>query len=75
MRIGDWKILANEPLTKLELYNLKNDPQETTELSAAEPAKFAEMKSALVQLNTELEAEGPNWWKTYEESTSKKKAE
>ena len=37
MRIGDWKILADEPLTQFELYDLKNDPQEKTELSAAQP--------------------------------------
>jgi hypothetical protein len=72
MRIDDWKILADEPLTKFELYNLKNDPQEKTELSAAEPAKFAEMKSALVQLNAEIEAEGPDWWKTYDQNAKTK---
>ena len=64
MRIGDWKILANEPLTKFELYDLKHDPQEKTELSVAQPAKFEEMRTALVKLNTEIEAEGPDWWKT-----------
>lgn len=32
MRIGDWKILADERLTQFELYELKNDPQEKTEL-------------------------------------------
>jgi arylsulfatase A len=65
MRIGDWKILADEPLTKFELYHLGRDPQEKTELSALEPAKFAEMKRELIKLNTEIEAEGPSWWKTY----------
>lgn len=63
MRIGDWKILADEPLTQFELYDLKNDPQEKTDLSAAQPAKLEEMKTALVKLNTEIEAEGPDWWK------------
>jgi arylsulfatase A len=72
MRIGDWKILADESLTKFELYNLKSDSQEETELSAAEPAKLAEMKSALVQLNAEIEAEGPDWWKTYDQTTKSK---
>lgn len=65
MRIGDWKIVADEPLTKFELFNLARDPKEADELSAAEPAKFAEMKAALIKLNTEIEAEGPDWWKTY----------
>ena len=64
MRIGDWKILADEPLTQFELYDLKTDPHEKTDLSATQPAKFAEMKTALAKLNTEIESEGPDWWKT-----------
>lgn len=71
MRIGDWKILADEPLTQFELYDLKHDPQEKTELSAAQPAKLEEMKAALVKLNTEIEAEGPNWWKTNDRGEKK----
>jgi len=69
MRIGDWKIVADEPLTKFELYNLKNDVQEKSDLASAEPAKLAEMTAALKKLNAEIEAEGPDWWK----NTSKKK--
>ena len=67
MRIGDWKILADEQLTLFELYNLQNDPQEKTNLRATQPAKFEEMKTALVKLNTEIEAEGPDWWKNYDQ--------
>ncbi len=65
MRVGDWKILADEALTTFELYNLGRDPRETTELSAREPAKLAEMKAALRKLNAEIEAEGPPWWRNY----------
>lgn len=61
MRIGDWKILADGPLTQFELYDLKNDPQEKTDLAADQPAKLNEMKSALKELNAEIEAEGPDW--------------
>lgn len=71
MRIGNWKIVADEPLTKFELYDLKNDPEEKSELSAAQPAKLAEMKISLVKLNTEIEAEGPDWWKTNEQGEKK----
>ncbi len=71
MRIGDWKILADESLTQFELYNLKTDPQEKTDLSETQPTKLAEMKSALVKLNTEIEAEGPDWWKTNEPGEKK----
>jgi arylsulfatase A len=65
LRIGDWKILADEALTTFELYDLGRDPRETTELSAREPARLAEMKAALRKLNAEIEAEGPPWWRTY----------
>ncbi|MFM8337595.1 MAG: hypothetical protein ACKODK_18710, partial [Opitutaceae bacterium] len=65
MRIGDWKILADEGLTKFELYHLRRDRAEKTELSAQEPAKLAEMTAALRKLNAEIEAEGPDWWRTY----------
>jgi arylsulfatase A len=66
MRIGDWKILADERLTQFELYNVSRDPKEQAELSAKEPEKLAEMKAALLKLNAEIEAEGPDWWKTYD---------
>jgi arylsulfatase A len=72
MRIGDWKILADEALTTFELYHVQSDPQEKSELSAKEPAKFAEMKAALVKLNTEIEAEGPSWWRDYHHGGRKK---
>jgi arylsulfatase A len=71
MRIGDWKIVADEPLTKFELYNVERDWQEREELSAKEPAKFAEMKAALQRLNGEIEAEGPTWWKDYNTGAKK----
>lgn len=71
MRIGDWKILADEPLTQFELYNLKTDPQEKSDLSETQPEMLAEMKTALVKLNTEIEAEGPDWWKTIEPGEKK----
>lgn len=71
MRIGDWKILADPKLTKFELYNIKNDSQETTELSPTQPAKLVEMKTALIKLNTEIEAEAPDWVKTKDQAEKK----
>jgi len=73
MRIGDWKIVASEPLTQFELYNLSKDPSEKDDLAEKEPAKFAEMQAELKKLNTEIEAEGPPWWKTYGSEGQKKK--
>ncbi len=72
MRIADWKILADESLTRFELYNVGRDTREETDLSTAEKAKFAELKSVLLKLNAEIEAEGPNWWKNYDHRSKKK---
>lgn len=63
VRIDDWKIVGNVDLTKLQLFHLGRDPQETTDLAEAEPAKFAEMKAALLKMDAEVLAEGPDWWK------------
>ncbi len=63
MRQGDWKILAAEDLSKFELYNLKDDPKETTDLRQREPERFEALRKELVALNAQVEAEGPDWWK------------
>ncbi len=73
MRIDDWKLVADEPLTKFELYDLSTDQKEEKDLSTKEPAKFAEMQAALKKLNAEIEAEGPTWWKTYQNEGKNKK--
>lgn len=44
---GDWKLLQNDPYSPLELYNLKDDPQETKNLAAAEKKIFNELAAAL----------------------------
>ena len=46
---GDWKLLQNDPFSPLELYNLKDDPQEKTNLAATEKKMFTELSSALRQ--------------------------
>jgi arylsulfatase A len=62
MRVEDWKILANAELTEFELYDLKDDPKETTDLKDKEPARLAEMKQKLIAHNTAINTEGPDWW-------------
>jgi arylsulfatase A len=52
-------------MVKFELYNLRSDIGETTDLSEKEPAKFAEMKAALAKKYREVRTECPTWpaWK------------
>ncbi len=47
IRRGEWKLLRPMPDEALELYNLKSDPYETTNLAKSHPQKFQELKSAL----------------------------
>ncbi len=63
MRQDDWKIVGNEDLSRFELYNVKNDPRETADLSTREPERLERMKAALLKLDAEIKAEGPDWWK------------
>jgi arylsulfatase A len=64
MRVDDWKILANAELTEFELYNLKADVKETTDLKDREPQRFAALRDLLAKHNAAIDAEGPDWWKT-----------
>jgi arylsulfatase A len=63
MRVGDWKILSTETLSRFELYNLKNDISESRELSKEQPEKLNELKKQLKTVHDQIEAEGPDWWK------------
>ena len=72
MREGDYTLLANPGLSKFELYNLRSDVKQTTDLVQKEPARLEAMKKALQKLNAEIEAEGPTWWKGKELAPKKK---
>lgn len=63
MRAGDIKILADPGRGTFEMYDLKKDPQETTDLREIKSAQFAELKKRLLEHNALIEAEGPDWWK------------
>ena len=65
MRIDDWKIVANDTLEKFQLFNLKEDWKETTDLAAKHPEKTEEMKTRLLTLWKDISEEGPNeWWES-----------
>ncbi|HVJ82329.1 MAG TPA: sulfatase-like hydrolase/transferase [Planctomycetia bacterium] len=63
LRDGDWKAVAAEDWSKFEIYNLKVDPNETTDLKSREPERAKELESKLRAMNAEVEKEGPDWWK------------
>lgn len=44
---GDWKLMQNDPFSPLELYNLKNDPQEKINLRTKAPKIFNELSAEL----------------------------
>lgn len=44
---GDWKLMQNDPFSPQELYNLKTDPQERTNLAATNKKMFNELSAAL----------------------------
>lgn len=46
---GDWKLMQNDPFSPLELYNLKTDPQEKTNLAATNQKIVSELGIALRQ--------------------------
>lgn len=64
MRIGDWKLVGDETLTKFQLYEIQTDWKEEKDLSATMPDKAEEMKNRLLEVWKQIEAEGPKeWWK------------
>jgi len=63
LRVGDWKLLASRDLAHIELYDLKADPRERTDLKAKELERVRAMRETLETLNAEIEREGPDWWK------------
>ena len=44
---GDWKLMQNDPWSPLELYNIKNDPQEQTNVAKKAPKIFQELSASL----------------------------
>jgi len=47
MRHGDWKLVRDKQGTPFELYNVKKDPYEETNLAEREPERLAEMTKVL----------------------------
>ena len=61
LRQGDWKVLADNAMTRFELYNLRDDIAEKRDLARREPQRLERMKKVLAKLHVEIDAEGPKW--------------
>ena len=61
----DQQAIKTAKLGKMELYNLKKDIGETTDLQTTEPKRFAAMKAILTAKYREVQKESPTWpaWK------------
>lgn len=63
LRVGDWKIVGNDTLTKFQLFEIQKDWKEENDLAATMPEKTEEMKNTLFKVWKNIEAEGPKeWW-------------
>ncbi len=59
IRHKDWKLIENFEDESLELYDLKNDPKETTNLADKEPDLAGELKEKLVKWRQEAGVQMP----------------
>ncbi len=74
LRIGDWKIVGNDVLTKFQLFEIQKDWKEENDLAAKMPEKTEEMKDTLFRVWKQIEAEGPKEWWLGEKNPSKEGA-
>ena len=63
LRDGDWKLLASRDFNHLELYNLEGRPARDDGPRGEGARRFQAMRRRLELLNSEVEHEGPDWWK------------
>jgi len=72
MRVGDWKIVGNDTMTKFYLFNVQKDWKEKDDLAEKMPEKLDEMKKTLLKTWGDIVKEGPNeWWEAERQKPSK----
>jgi hypothetical protein len=76
-RFGDWRIVEFFETGKVELYNLKDDVGETTDLSAMEPGRAAKFHTKLKtwrqEVGAQLATPNPDYDLEKDRNPSKKK--
>ena len=60
MRQGGWKLLADADLGGFELYNLQEDPGETTDLSGREAVRVREMAGVMRDIHARVSQDRPD---------------
>ena len=74
VRVGDWKLVADEEFKKFQLYKIQEDWKEENDLAASKPGKLEEMKKTFFKVWSGIEAEGPrDWWENEPERERKPK--
>ncbi|MCP5535506.1 MAG: sulfatase-like hydrolase/transferase [Akkermansiaceae bacterium] len=64
VRVGDWKLVANDAMDKFQLFNIGEDPGEQKNLAEAMPEKLDELKKLMQETWKDIEKEGPSeWWR------------
>ena len=69
LRRDDWKLLQDSPFQPLELYNLRSDPLETTDLAAKNRKLFNELDAAL---RKHIQQAGSAAWQASKETRREK---
>jgi arylsulfatase A-like enzyme len=59
VRHGDWRLIEFFDDDRTELYNLKTDPGEKTDLSTSQPAKAKELRDELAAWRKDVGAQLP----------------
>jgi len=62
IRDGDWKLLCDSSRSTWTLYNLVDDPKETSDLSKSHPERFQQMKKQLIAYDNDVLTNGHSWW-------------
>jgi arylsulfatase A len=58
---GDVELIKSRKLAKFELYNVKSDVGQTTDLADQEPQRLKELSAVLVAKYEEIQKAGPTW--------------
>jgi arylsulfatase A len=61
---NDWTIMQfikQAELGRFEMFNLTDDPAETSNLATTQPERFERLKQRMIKLHAEIRAEGPEY--------------